>query len=333
MLFIRSRPFLAAQGFVVLAIAACDAPVTPPPPAPPPAAPAFTPVPAVVDVRLPYDAAPSPDGSVIFYTALGSDDETHSLWSVPFGGGNASELATGFAAPLGIAVSPTEELVYVGDSADERLDESELGDQDLGTGALFTVPFAGGAPTRITSVDGFSIRAMEIDDAGTSLWFTGKDPADGAPAVAQLALDDNTVTVVAKGEPLADPNGIAIDGEIAYVVDTSASPDGNAAVMKVDGSDVIALAGGIRAGMPAGIALNGDRTALFVSSLDKDNNAQVTVVDIATGATSTVNDGLEGNDEAGGLHRARDTESFAWAGSSTVYGITFTTSDTGPVER
>lgn len=323
MTLIRSRPLLAAQGFVVLAIAACDAPVTPPPPAPPPAAPAFTPVPAVLDVKLPYDAAPSPDGSVIFYTALGSDEETHSLWSVPFDGGNATELATGFAAPLGIAVSPTEEIVYVGDSGDERVDESELGNEDLGTGALFTVPFTGGQATRIASCDGFSIRAMEINDDEDTLWFTGKDPADGAPAVMQLDLDAETVTVVAKGTPLADPSGITTDGDTAYLVDTSASPDGNAAVMKVIDGEVTALAGGIRAGMPAGIALNGDRTALFVSSLDEENNAQVTVVDIATGATSTVNEGLEGNDEAGGLHRARDKEAFAWGGSSTVYAITF----------
>lgn len=325
----RARPFQAVQGLVALVAAGatvvvvsatgCEAPPTPPPPAPPPAAPAFTPVPAVVDVRLPYDAAPSPDGSVIFYTALGSDDETHSLWSVPFDGGNAAELATGFVAPLGIAV--TDELVYVGDAGDERVDESEAGDQDLGTGALFTVPHAGGAATRIAAVDGFSIRGLELADEGDVLWFTGKDPADGAPAVAQLAGDD--VTVVAKGAPLSDPSGIVVDGDIAYLVDTSASEDGKAAVMKVDGDEVTLLAGGIRAGMPAGITLNGERTALFVSSLDADGNAQVTVVDIATGATSTVNQGLEGNDEAGGLHRARDRESFAWGGTSTIYAITF----------
>ena len=281
----------------------------------------FTPAPAASDVRLPFDAAPSPDGSVIYYTASGSDGETHSLWSVPFdGSAPATELATGFVAPLGIAVSTDGATVFVGDTGDEADANTDV------SGALYSVDASSGAQTRIAAVDGFVVKGLDlVDDNGSDvITFSATDPADGAKGIFKLAA--NAVTVIAKGAPFDDPSGVAVaaSGD-RYVVDTSAGDDGNGAVIKVgsDGVAAVFIGTGLHVGYPAGAALSLDEKTLFVSGLDASQAAQVYAIDVAAGTVTTVNSGLAGNDEAGGLHRAKGSDAYAWAGVHTVYGITF----------
>jgi sugar lactone lactonase YvrE len=282
--------------------------------------PAFTSDAAAVDLVLPWDATPSPDGSVIYYTAKGSDGETHSLWRVAFdGSGTPEELVTSLVAPLGLAISTDGATVFVGDAGDED------GALEEKSGAIFAVTTADGALSRITATDGFSVKGLEVtDEDGTDVvTFTGSDPADGAPGVFRLV--DGAVTLVAKGEPFADPSGVTVksDGAI-YVVDTKAGDDGLGTLVKVVDGTATTITRGLRAGMPAGISLNLDESAVFLSTLTIDNQALVTVVDPTTGeVVGTVNSGLEGNDEAGGLHRAKGSEAYAWAGTRAVYAITF----------
>ncbi len=280
----------------------------------------FTPAPASTSLELPFDAAPSPDGSVIYYTAGGSDGETHSLWSVPFDGSAAPrELTTGLVAPLGIAVSSDGGTVFVGDTGDE-----DGADPDQ-IGGLLSVDASTGTATRVAGADGFEIKGLDlIDNNGTDeITFSGTDPADGEKGI--FALVGGSVTLIAKGAPFSDPSGVAVTSTgDRYVVDTSAAEDGQGAVIKVDSADAASVfVEGINAGYPAGAALSHDEATLFVSGIGADGNALVNVIDLATGNVSFVNTGLLGNDEAGGLHRAKDSDSFAWAGTTTVYGITF----------
>jgi DNA-binding beta-propeller fold protein YncE len=282
----------------------------------------FTPEPAAVSLTLPYDAAPSPDGTQIYYTAAGSDGETHSLWVVAFDGSTpAQELATGFIAPLGIAVASDGGTVFVGDSGEDDADDDNL------TGAIYAVDAAGGAATRIDGTAGFEVKGIDlIDNNGTDeITFTGIDPADGAAGL--FALVGNTVTTIAKGAPFSDPSGVAVASNgRRYVVDTTAGADGNGTVILVDENDAATVFlpdEQLRTGYPAGTALSLDEATLFVSGLAQDNSALVYAIDIATQNVTTVNAGLQGNDEAGGLHRAKDSDNFAWAGVTTVYGISF----------
>ena len=278
---------------------------------------AFSATPAGIDLRSPFDAAPSPDGQTIFFTAQGSDGAQHALWKINFDGSGApTELATGLVAPLGVVVSSDGATVFVGDGGDEAgVDPDKLG-------ALFSVPANGGARTRITATEGFAIKGLDlVDDTGDVITFTGRDPADGAVGVFSLIGGD--VSLIAKGAPFSDPSGVAraANGDV-YVVDTSGGEDGRGVVFKVTAGVATVFASGLKTGFPAGTALNHDEDTLLVSGLDEDNNALVYVVDLATGAVDTVNTGLEGNDEAGGLHRSQSGDEFAWCGKGTVYAIT-----------
>ena len=66
--------------------------------------------------NLPWDAAPSPDGATIYYTAIGKDGAP-SVFSVPAAGGDPVVLAAGepLAMPLGIDVSNDGKTLYVTD--------------------------------------------------------------------------------------------------------------------------------------------------------------------------------------------------------------------------
>jgi DNA-binding beta-propeller fold protein YncE len=263
----------------------------------------------------------SPDGATIFYTARGSDADagTHSLWSVPAAGGAATELETGFVAPLNLAVSSDGGSVFVADTGFDTGSGDEAEDD---VGALFSVPAAGGAKTEVEGTYGFAIRGLDV--RGDAVVFSGKDPADGVAGV--FSLEGGVITPILKGAPLTDPSGIALeaadDGNV-YVVDTSGGERG--ALVRINGQgDAQTLVDNLDVGYPAGAALTFDEATLLVSGLQDGADAREAVVfavDLATNAVTS--SPVAGNDEAGGLHRAKDVNEYAWAGSTNVYRITF----------
>jgi sugar lactone lactonase YvrE len=271
-------------------------------------------VPAAQTLRSPLDAAPSPDGSVIYFTALGED--TSSLWRVSFTGGEPEELATGFTAPVGVVVSSDGNTIYVADAAREEADTDMLG-------AVLSVPATGGAATVLDGTQGFAPKGLEVQ--GETVLFTGTDPADLSGKTRGLfAVEGGAVRTVASGAPFSDPVGIAAqsDGTI-WVTDTSASFNESGAIIRVvDGAAEIAV-DRLHLGSPAGIVLVQDESALLVSGLDVlgAGTAQVYRVELDGLEVLTANAGISQNDEAGGLHRARDKDMYAWAGTTTVYAL------------
>jgi DNA-binding beta-propeller fold protein YncE len=119
------------------------------------------------------------------------------------------------------------------------------------------------------------------------------------------------VTALATGfaEPAIGGVVVAADG-VAYTAAYDAEGVGGA--WRVDASGATLLATGFALGEPAGVALTPSGGALLVSSERADEYAQVVIIDLATGDTSTFDDVIGVNQGAGGLHRARDGELFAW---------------------
>jgi hypothetical protein len=82
---------------------------------------------------------------------------------------------------------------------------------------------------------------------------------------------------------------------------------------------------GLFVGHPAGIALSNDEKTIFVSGFDPTKGTDVVfTVDAVSRAVGQFTDAIAELSESAGLHRARNTDVFAWAdghanGTGTVY--------------
>lgn len=259
----------------------------------------------VTAAHTPWDAAPSPDGKLIYFTAIGADGAA-GVFAIPDSGGEVRTLAAGapFAMPLGIAVSSDGGTLYV-------TDPWAAGQHG---NAVFAVG-ADGAVERIAGTEGTAPQGIEVVNRNGSdvLYFTGINPADGQPAV--YSIEEGAATLLAQGAPLVAPSGITAgaDGAV-YVLDRLASGGGLGSVLRIRDGVVETIASGVHTGAQlAGMALTLDESLLLVSSLDGGTGtSQVLVVNLATLETSTINDVIGVNTAAGGLHRAHDANIFAW---------------------
>lgn len=266
----------------------------------------------VASASLPWDAVPSPDGSIIYFTAVG-DDGLPGVFSVPGTGGEVSKLTEGkpFVLPLGIAISTDGQTLYITDPLAAGSDGN----------AIFAMPASGGTQAIVVPGTQFTMpQGVEVvsRDGVDQLYFSGIDPNDGQPAIYTIAASGGEATILAKGSPLSAPSGITIaKNGMVYVLDRLASGNGLGSVLGIQGNTVEVIAGDVRTGgQIAGLTLTLDESLLLVSSLDgAQGTAQVLVIDLATKQTSIVNDVIGENTAAGGLHRAHNVNLFAWADS------------------
>lgn len=269
----------------------------------------------------PFDATPDPDGGKFFFTAIdkASGDTGIFAGCSPV---TAVHVGTPLVAPFGIATGTDGSMLYVADSAYESANG--------GIGTLWTLPAAGGALTSLVAAEGFAPRGLEVlaGAEGDEVLFTGRSPADGQPGLFKLV--SGAVTTVAKGAPFVEPSGVAIvDANMMFVTDTDGSGDGLGAVIMVMGGTASVLASGIGVGYPAGIAVTASGNTVLVSGIDPSTKRDVVyLIDVTTKAITTYNDTIGANVESAGLHRAKNSDVFAWADLSagatggTVYKIT-----------
>lgn len=261
------------------------------------------------DFWSPLDASPSPDGKIIYFTAMNADGPV--VMSVE-PGGTPTVLATGglLVSPFAIIPSLDGSRLFITDSGAEG--ETEV------TGRLFSMSSSGGEPTALTAADGTmpkSLTVVEIDGA-ERIYFTGVLTTDETmPAIMSMLADGSDFKVELSGEPLVDPSGIAVTkAGVIYVADSNADALGHAAIVKVENGQASLLASDLRVGFPAGIALDFDEGALFVSGLSKeDSTALVYHIVLGTKEITTISDGISHNTESAGVHRAHKADVFAWA--------------------
>lgn len=250
----------------------------------------------------PLDSTPDADATNVYFTA--ASQKGPGVFRVPAAGGAATEVAVGqpFVAPRGLAISGDGKQIYVADQQ---------------AGQIFVVPAAGGAPAALRGSEGTAPRGLDVVREGGQdvVYFTGKNPGDGQAGVFKLPAGGGTLTVVAKGAPLVEPDGVTVSqAGVVYVTDRSAAGSGAGSVFKISGTTVSKLVDRVRTGDPAGLALTLDESVLLVSALQPDRDSdQVLLVNLSTLQTGSVTKVIEQNHSAGGVHRARNKNVFSWA--------------------
>jgi DNA-binding beta-propeller fold protein YncE len=261
--------------------------------------------------HTPYDAAPNPDGTIIYFIG-GIEGVGPALFSTPADGSDFhSELFTGspLVAPRGLVVSSDNGTVYI---ADPRAGSG---------GAVIAVAADGSAARTVAGSEGTAARAIElaVEDGRDVLYFTGMELESRQPALFRLdAGGAGAAAVVFQGAPLVLGEGVALaaNGDI-YISSLAATGDFTGVVLRVRAGTAEVITPSLRLGSPAGIALTADESTLLVSGIDAEDRPQVVLIDLATGAISTFNEVIGSGRAAGGLHRAaRQPGVFAWADSS-----------------
>jgi sugar lactone lactonase YvrE len=256
----------------------------------------------------PFDATPSPDGALVYFTAEG---ERGGMVLRVSPGDQAEPLAQGapLVAPRGLDVSGDGGTLYVADEAAASVS---------GAGQVFALPAAGGTPAALPQAAGYRPRALTVAvEAGAEvLYVTGSHPDDGRPVLLRLPLDGAKGSIIAAGAPMVEPSGVTVarDGAL-YVADRSAAGEERGSLFRVRGATLEELATGFLTGGPVvGIALTGDERAILVSSLEEQaRGAQALIVDLTTLAQARFDKVIGANSGAGGLQRAANADVYAWA--------------------
>jgi DNA-binding beta-propeller fold protein YncE len=262
------------------------------------------------DISTPYDAAPSPDGKTIYFTATGSQGA--GVYRAMAGGQPALVFAgSPLVFPCAIAVSGDGTRVFVSDPGAEPSDGVN--------GGVYEISLPRGTPTLVGGSAGFSAAGLEV--ASNKLYVAGT-AADGVPGLYAADVGGGSLAPVATGAQFAVPSGIAIrsSNEI-YVAD---SGNGAARIVRVSGGTATVFLANIQLGYPAGIALTPDNTALLVSALDSHATGDAVLrVNLASGHVESTSAGIDQFVDPAGLHRASQAPVYAWAdttanGSGTV---------------
>jgi sugar lactone lactonase YvrE len=265
------------------------------------------------------NSVPSPDGQTIYFTAMTEDGG--AVHAVPAGGGASSLLTDTLVLPVDLVVSADGGTLFVVDTGVE--------DAEGRGSAIRRVPAAGGDAVTIETTLGFDPRGVELavdaEGGAEHLYFSGRDEATGHGGVFRLDLPADAVETVVISEELVDPSGLAVtEGGDVYVADTVGA--GESGVFRVTGEGLERLEIPYRLGFPAGLAIAGG-TLLISAQHPTTGNAAVVAYDLASGlAVEKPEANVNGNPEAGGLHRALAAEVFSWCGvtadgSTTVYRI------------
>ncbi len=255
------------------------------------------------------DAAPSPDGSTIYYTGPGGT----TLMAVRADGTAAGSSNAVFLGARGLVVDPNDGTLYVADPV-------AVGMSSIGTDL--------GSPRTIPGTENYAANAMDI--IGGTLYLTGwlmdmstGDQVPQSTGAWSVPVAGGDVSTIAASVPSQDPSGIAVasDGSV-YV---AGSGDNGGTVWEVSTGTANVVVDGLTLGNPAGIALNPDESALLISALDASGHAEVVIVSLADGSTTTWNGTIGANTAAGGLHRAAgDSTQYAWCGvNAGVYHVGF----------
>jgi hypothetical protein len=261
----------------------------------------------------PVDAAPSPDGSIIYYLTTG--DSGAALLKVASAAGSTPQtLAQGapLVKPTGVAVASDGTKVYVADQ--DANQDSIAGAKG---GVLVASTSAPATPTLVAGTEGRSPHGVDVvSERGVDVvYFTGTDPATGTPGLFRVVATGGTPETVAEGPPFVAPDSVVVGaGSVAYVTDQGAG-SGKGLVVEVRAGKATQRLSDLRLGSPAGVTLGTGDGVLLVSSIDPASSAdQVLFYDLATGQTAAATKVIGANKaSAGGLHRADAAAVLGWA--------------------
>lgn len=255
------------------------------------------------------DAAPNPEGTIIYFVGRGA--EGVGLYQVAVDGGEPASVLVGdpFVDPRGVVVSHDREMLYV---ADPKVD---------GGGALIAVALSDFTAEILEPTLGLAPTAVEIRELGDQdeILFAGTTTR-GAPAV--FSLEEGGATArIEQSRGLVAPDGLAIANDGTLFVADSRGDEG--VVLRFDGSGSNVVDAQLRLGSPAGLALLTDGQAALASSMNPSTaTSQVAITFLGTGKHAVFDDVIGANQASGGLHRAYLHNVYAWAGRTAgVYRV------------
>jgi len=276
--------------------------------------------------RNPQDSTPDLTGKTTYFTATASDGKAQGVYQVPAAGGTATDVYIGepFVTPRSLVLSLDGRQLYMTDPG------------ALQGGAIFSLSLDGGAPELVSGSLGTAPQNLDVvsQNGQQVIYFTGKDPSSGEPAVLKLAEGTDTPSVVIKGFPLVAPDGIVVNhlGDM-MVSDRLAAGGGLGRIFKVEGHSATTMVEKVHTGEPAGIALSADESTVLVSAHQLTSLAdEVLAVDVNTlqagPITNQVGDVVGQNHSAAGLHESHGVKGvYSWAdltaggGGGRVYSI------------
>jgi hypothetical protein len=281
----------------------------------------YDPTPAALgaDFWSPFDAAPSPQADMIYFTALTADGPAVFKTLAENGTPELMHAGAPLVTPFGVMPDTSNSAVFVTDSGSEGIVADDATDTTVGR--IFKISTSGGTPQSMTAAEGTSPKSLDIVASGGSdlIYFSGRDPETRVATIYSMDAAGASLTTIASGAPFSDPSGLAVasDGTI-YVADVSGSEGTDAAIIRIKSSGAVdVFKTGLRVGYPAGVALTLDEKALFVSGLKKDEGtAVVHVIDLASGDVAAFDKNIGQNENSAGVHRAHQADAFAWADSS-----------------
>lgn len=255
------------------------------------------------DLRQLRDATPEPFAEAVWYVAGDGVYRSPSSTTAPV------RVAGGapFSAPRGIAFGATAQTVYVADP------------MATGGGALFTVRASDGMVAPVAGTTGYAPTAVDVQIANgvESLVFTGADPMTRQPGVFRVATTAGaTPEALHRGAPFARPDGVYVGAQTTWVCDARAATGERGAVFALNASGApTMIAQGFIAGDPCGISAPLGDASLMVSVVSEaPSHSQVLLVNTTTRETSRFEEYIRMHSGSGGLHRARYSNQFAWAG-------------------
>jgi hypothetical protein len=263
------------------------------------------------DYSKPLDAIPAPDLNTIYFTATGSKGT--GVFRVSSAGGAATEIFTGapFVSARSLSLTPDGKQLYITDPGATVSGK---------TGTIFMLATEGGTPTPLTGSAGTNPQNLDVvsQNGQTMIYFSGKDPASGQPALLKLsASGGDAPTVVFKGAPLVEPDGVAVGKSGAvYIADRTAAGSDSGKVFKLDGANLTPIVNQAKLGLPAGIALTKNEAVLVVSAHQMNSPAdQVLLVDLSSLQIGAVTKVVGQNQNAGGVHASPGSgkDYFAWS--------------------
>lgn len=256
--------------------------------------------------QRPLDAVPDSMGRNVFFTAFTAMGEPAVFRAAipPAGMPPAAPVlvvaGNGLEFPVGITLTADDQTLYVADQSADR-------GAEVGIGAIFRIPAAGGMPSSLDlGAELVHPAALSIDMSGDNLLVSAQQR--DAMGVVRRALfrvprTGGSATVLTTN--LVDPSGVSQSSTGSIIChDTRRGGARSATAVTVEGATVTPVAGDLVAGYPAGLAYAMTGNAVLFSGADPQNGGGL--LTFATGSTSMAPPSLSaGMVTPLGLHRAR----------------------------
>lgn len=264
----------------------------------------------------PLDAIPDSRGANVYFTAFAADGRPGVFRAaVPAEGmppatPTAVMVSDSFEFPVGIAISNDDATLYVADQTATR-------GMEVGIGAVFSLPAAGGMPT-VVSVGDVLVHPVSITVSadGNELLVAGQERVtmdmniDLQRALFRVPRAGGTAMRVTND--LVDPSGVSQTASGTILChDTRRGGTRSATAVSINAMGAVTnFAGGLVANYPAGLSHSMDGSRVLFSGADPTVGPGLLTLagGAAPMATSDLSAGME---RPLGLHRARMAD--AWA--------------------